>query len=134
MLTKTLCNDGISLLDPVMAPYCPLDGFIVGMHGYVSPFDVTEDTEAWENAIRLLLILYMRNGWCKDKCAGIGTWLCGEGDKKHVHFDIIFWTPSMGSAILLAHMMQQEAIFDVKRKEVIYVRADEDLDSLSDHQ
>ncbi len=130
MLSRTLTNDGCSVLDPMCQPNCPVTGYVVGMKEFVTSFEVVENTETWFMAMEALLMIYMSGGWAHSPITGVGTWMCQscEGES-HVHFDVIVWTPREDVARMYAWLFNQIAYYDVEKGKVINVRSDEDGDA-----
>ncbi len=127
MLSRTLGpSEGCTILTPLEQPCCPVNGYVVGIKGIITEFTIAENTQAWDVCIEGLLEMY-RVLKCEHRPKfGIGTWLCDHGKPYHIHFDVVFWTPSARTAALVGLATGQRAIYDVEKGELIHVRTDDD--------
>lgn len=121
MLSRTLSDDGCTLLNPLKHPYAPTKGYIIGMFGFCVDEEVIEDTNTWINFVNLILQKYILNNCQRNPFAGIGTWMHkSESLGTHVHFDVVAWYPGLEQAKLLGYIFNQHAIYDVANcKEIV---------------
>lgn len=125
MLSRTLTDDGCTLLNPLKHPYTPTTGYVIGMYGFAVDKEVIEDTNTWVNFVNLILQQYILKDHQRNKFMGIGTWMHkSESLGMHVHFDVVTWMPGLEQAKLLGHIFNQHSIYDVAEGKEIVLNED----------